>query len=219
MDINYVVVLLVGLATLFVGYFVGQFEGRGQGGKKDSHDPMDVKTVPPPTNPRENNLLRLSLDPNNQMRLDLDGQRADAAQLTPDQRKRLIDLMVIMRPWIDASAPKPPAPSQPIPAAASAASVSQPVSRPIPTTPASKKEEAEAPTSMVAQIDAILQEQLAASPLANRGIRLVESPEGGVTVYDGTNKYGGVSDVPDPQVQAAIRLAIAAWEKKYTPGG
>ena len=33
------------------------------------------------------------------------------SQLTPEQRKRLIELMVMMRPWIDASAPKPAMPS------------------------------------------------------------------------------------------------------------
>ena len=29
MDINYVAIIVVGLATLFVGYFYGLFEGRG----------------------------------------------------------------------------------------------------------------------------------------------------------------------------------------------
>lgn len=72
---------------------------------------------------------------------------------------------------------------------------------------------------MVGQIDDILQTHLADTPLASRGIRLVELPEGGVIVMDGLNKYSGVSEVPDPQVQAMIRAAIAEWEKKYTPGG
>ena len=72
---------------------------------------------------------------------------------------------------------------------------------------------------MVGQIDAILQTHLANSPLANRGIRLVEAPGGTVIVMDGLKKYGGVGEVPDPQVQAVIRTAIAEWEKKYTPGG
>ena len=74
------------------------------------------------------------------------------------------------------------------------------------------------PPSMVGQIDEILQTHLASSPLANRAIRLMESPEGGVVVMVGLNKYNSVSEVPDPQVQAMIRAAIAEWEKKYTPG-
>ena len=35
----------------------------------------------------------------------------------------------------------------------------------------------------------------------------------------GLTKYNGVGEVPDPQVQAMIRAAIAEWENKYTPGG
>jgi len=72
---------------------------------------------------------------------------------------------------------------------------------------------------MVGQIDAILQAHLADSLLANRGVRLIESPEGGVVVMVGLSKYSGVGEVPDPQVQGMIRAAIAEWEKKYTPGG
>jgi hypothetical protein len=230
MQINLLVLIGICLAAMFFGYFFGLFEGRGQGYKRRKQEEAEEKriqpvvTAPPP--PKENSLLKLSLDNNNQLRLDLDGQRADATQLGAEQRKRLIDLMVTMRPWIDASAPKPttppqPAPSQPLSPAPAAASISQPVSKPIVVTPLStpKKDEPAAPASMIGQIDAILQMHLANSPLANRGIRLAESPGGGVIVWDGLNKYNGVGDVPDPQVQAIIRLAIAEWEKKYTPGG
>ena len=225
MDLNFGLILVVGLATLLVGYFVGLFESRGQGNKKrGQEEPREERTQPPVTAPKENNLLKLSLDQNNQLQLEVGGQRADAAQLTPEQRRRLIDLMVMMRPWIDASAPKPSMPPPPLPSAPIAAPIAQPIAKPIAplstSTPKveSKKQEVAAPTSMVGQIDAILQEHLASSTLANRGIRLFESPEGGVVVMVGLSKYGGVSEVPDPQVQSMIRAAIAEWEKKYTPG-
>ncbi len=71
---------------------------------------------------------------------------------------------------------------------------------------------------MVAQIDTILQARLAGTPLAERGIFLTQSPEGGVNVYVGLTRYEGIDDVPDPEVKAAIRAAIAEWENKYTPG-
>ncbi len=91
---------------------------------------------------------------------------------------------------------------------------------PAPVTPpalAIKDDKPAAPLSMVAQIDEILQTKLATTTYAGRGIRLQESPEGGVTVLVGIHKYAGVGEVPDAEIQAIIRLAIAEWEKKYTP--
>jgi hypothetical protein len=64
----------------------------------------------------------------------------------------------------------------------------------------------------------LIETMLIGTPLATRGIRLVESAEGGAMVVVGLKRYPGVGDVPDPEVQAAIRAAIAEWEKKYTPG-
>jgi hypothetical protein len=239
MQFNLFIVIGIALAAMLFGYVFGLFEGRGQGYKKrKKEEPEEKKIQPPviappaPAAPKENNLLKLSVDDNNQLRLEVDGQGVDAAQLAPEQRKRLIDLMVTMRPWIDASAPKPSAPPQPvpprpIPSTPIAASISQPMSKPIAPAPASKpilrgevskKKEEAAPTTMVGQIDAILQAHLASLPSENRGIRLIESPEGGVVVMVGLTKYNGVGEVPDPQVQAMIRTAIAEWENRYTPG-
>ena len=71
---------------------------------------------------------------------------------------------------------------------------------------------------MVGQIDAILQARLAGTPLADKGIRLVESIRGGALVFVGNKSYEGVGEVPDPEIQAVIRAATAEWEKRYTPG-
>jgi hypothetical protein len=70
----------------------------------------------------------------------------------------------------------------------------------------------------VEQVDAILQAQMVGTPLFEKGIRLQESPEGGVLVWVGINKFEGVDGVPDDDIKAAIRAAIAVWENKYTPG-
>ncbi len=226
----------IGLAAMFFGYFFGLMEGRGQGYKKRKKEEGQEKRpqtfaepLPhpsPPVQSVDNSLLKLSLGEDNQPRLDLDGQRVDTSRLAPDQRKRLIDLMVIMRPWIEA---KPTATPQPIsrPIAAQTPSLTKPpqtpplvapVSQPKPTPAAGSKEDAPALNSMVGQIDAILQKSLAGTPLMNRGIRLIESAEGTVAVYVGLTRYNSVGEVPDATVQAAIRAAIAEWEKKYTPG-
>lgn len=242
MQINFTALIPygIGLAVLFFGYFFGLFEGRNQGYKKRRKEEAEAKSVkaanetplPPPSPPVtrvENNLLKLALGENSQLRLEIDNQSVDTARLAPEQRKRLIDLMLMMRPWVDASAPgKTVSPSRPATVPPShprtmqppptAAPASRPASTSGPAAPTSPSKEEAAPTSMVGQIDAILQAHLTGTPLASLGIRLIESSEGGAIVMVGVNRYAGVGDVPDPEIQAAIRAAIAEWENKYTPG-
>jgi hypothetical protein len=244
----------IALAAMFFGYFFGLFEGRGQGYKKrqqeEASDPTlmpavpaaqplpppspPVEAAPRPMAPAEPSLLRLSLDKRQQPCLDMDGQPIDTSNMDPQQRRRLIDLMVLMRPWIESGpvqkaetpAPKP----QPMPAASSHRPTvppfgGQPSISSVPArvgtgplVPPPGPEPAVAPTTMVGQIDAILQRMLIGTPMATRGIRLVESAQGGAMVIVGLNRYAGVGEVPDPDVQAVIRAAIAEWENKYTPG-
>jgi hypothetical protein len=286
MQLNLLSIIGIGLAAMFFGYGFGLFEGRGQGYKKRKKEETEEKKIQPPVIAplKENNLLRLIMDNGNQLRLEVDGQSADAAQLAPEQRKRIIDLLMKLRPWIDASAAKSAVHPQPVsprpihsapiaashsgtgpisqhiskpkaPAAdrmpplpkrkhasataqtvkveepkkkAEATPVPQPISKPIAPVPASKpvrsrvevpsKKGEAVPSTMVGQIDAILQAHLSSLPLENRVIRLIESPEGDVAVMVGLTKYNGVGEVPDPQVQDIIRAAIAEWEDKYTPG-
>lgn len=254
MEIPLLALIGIALAAMFFGYGFGLFEGRGQGYKRrqkeEASDPAlrpvaPPAPVPPPAPAPEparlpqpdNVLLKLDLDDQNQPCLAMDGQLVDTSQMSPQQRKRLIDLMVMMRPWIEsgpvasAQAQAVPAPEPPpagMTAAAQRATVppfdSQPVTRttgPLklgtgPLTP--PEPPASTPTTMVGQIDAILQTRLIGTPLATRGVRLVESAQGGAMVVVGLKRYAGVGDVPDPEVQAAIRAAIAEWENKYTPG-
>jgi hypothetical protein len=64
----------------------------------------------------------------------------------------------------------------------------------------------------------VLQKRMANTPLASRGVSLMESVTGGVNVYIGVQRYEGIDDVPDEEIKAAIREAISEWENKYTPG-
>jgi hypothetical protein len=64
----------------------------------------------------------------------------------------------------------------------------------------------------------VLQKSIANTPLVSRGVSLLESPTGGVSVYVGVQRYEGVDDVPDEEIKAAIRAAIVEWENTYTPG-
>ena len=70
--------------------------------------------------------------------------------------------------------------------------------------------------SIAAQVDEILQEKLEDSPLKSRGVRLMELPDQGMVVMIGMDQYDGVDAVPDPDVQALIREAVAEWEGRMT---
>lgn len=235
--------IVVGLVALLAGWAIGFFdsklradkkirqaEERAQLGIQQAKGEAEraamtaraaVESAPPPLPGKT--LLRLWLDSNERPALDMDGQTVDTTPLSEPNRKRLISLLNGMRPWIEgkiaatsavqaraprlATPPVSPAPSQPargVPAAPS------PVS--------TRDEKPIAPMSIVEQIDEILQTRLAASPLAGRGIWLQEALEGGVIVWVGMQKFAGVGEVTDPEVQAIIRAATTEWENKYTPG-
>ena len=71
------------------------------------------------------------------------------------------------------------------------------------------------PESMVEQINAILQEQIAASERSDLAVRLIERPDGAVRVLIGVNSYE-LSEVPDAEVHELIRRSVSMWESKQT---
>ena len=71
----------------------------------------------------------------------------------------------------------------------------------------------EAPKSIAAQIDEILQESIKNTSLERRGVRLIELPNKGMVVMVGLDQYEVVDEVPDEDVRKAIRSAVEAWEK------
>lgn len=69
-------------------------------------------------------------------------------------------------------------------------------------------------TTIVGQIDEILQEKLASSPLAGRRIKLAEDLKNGVLVWVDTQQYIGIDTVEDPEIKNAIREAVSEWERR-----
>ncbi len=67
--------------------------------------------------------------------------------------------------------------------------------------------------SIVEQIDEILQEKLAGSPLAHKEIRLKEIP-GGMAVLVGMERYNSLDEVPDPEIRALIKAAAREWNER-----
>jgi len=226
------------IAGLLFVYIFGLFEGRGQGRKQRIEEEKQEKEANPPTpqmvNVDDPGILRIKNE-SGKISLDLDGTRVEPANLAPEQRKRLIEILNIMRPWLEgkpvaAPAPMtPPPPAAPKPAPVTTAPVMpQPKPQAAPPPPVQaeskvsvKKKEEEpisAPTSIVGQINQILQTRIANTPLESKGVSLMESITGGVNVFVGLNRFEAIDDVPDEEIQAAIRAAIAEWENKYTPG-
>ncbi len=216
------------IIAVLVFYTIGFYEGRGNGYKrrKREEEQDKLKNPPTPVNVDDPGLLRVKSE-DGTLTLDLDGVRADTSALSPDQRKRLTDLLMQMRPWLKEDfKPTPtgqptPLPPQPQPAPAQPAiSTLPPIRAVAPLEPKAEKDDRpSAPAgSIVGQIDSILQERISGTNLEQKRVFLSQSPEGGVLVHVGFDKYAGVDEVPDAEIKSAIRAAIADWEKKYTPG-
>jgi hypothetical protein len=235
--------ILIPLIALFVGWAIGFFDSNMRSSKKikqaeesarvaieaterklaEAETKLSSATGTPIMND-DLGLMRIKNE-NGLLTLDLDGVRVNPSALTVDQRKRLIEMLNTMRPWLEGKpvpTPMPLTPPQPKPSPAPVPVVPPPpqqTSKPQKSETKKKGEEPEAaPTSIVGQINLILQARIVNTPLVAKGVSLMESVTGGVNVYVGVKRYDAIDDVPDEDVKAAIRAAIAEWEKKYTPG-
>ena len=247
---SYATILCILLLAVIVGWFIGFLDSNLRTSKKieAAEANANERSRKEDRGSRTKSLsLLLQDDPgllrlkknDGRFTLEVDGTLVPR-ELSPDRKKRLIELVTVLRPWLEggqsspaASQPAAPVQAPPVPDPVRVA-ISRPVPAslrnatppvPVPVTLQSlvqtKKPEPEkniASLSIVQQIDTVLQERLLNSPLAERGIRLQESIQGGVEVYVGLQKFHAVDDVPDEEIKTAIRAAIAEWEKKYTPG-
>jgi len=66
--------------------------------------------------------------------------------------------------------------------------------------------------SIAEQIDLVLQKHIAANPeMSNRGIRLEQSPTGGLQILADGNRYEKPADIEDSAVQGIIKAAVKEW--------
>ena len=110
------------IAGIIFVYIFGLYEGRGQGYKKRKvEEEQEKKDQPARSSPASTpeiktvtvddpGLLRIKNE-NGSFALDLDGVRANPLSLSPEQRKRLIDMLSIMRPWLEGRSAPASAPS------------------------------------------------------------------------------------------------------------
>jgi hypothetical protein len=185
---------------------------------KQQQQPKVVEQIVP-----ERSALSLLLDDPDNPRVRMDGAGLTPGQMTPDQRKRLITLLNLFRPWVDAGPAPTPAP-QAAPTVGGAASAAE-SKQPAPSLDVARgframmynaviTQEPSQGAGIVRQIDAVLQEKLPASPYAEQDIHLSEGPTGEVLVLVGAQKFEGIDAVPDAGIQSVIREAISEWEKR-----
>ncbi len=221
------IVFVVGLVMLFLGWLIGFIDSNLRANKKiraaELKAEVEIEAARQKAAevraaaPAGESILRLWNGPDQQLHLELEGADLGApGSLLPDQRRRLVAALSRVRPWVEA----PPAAVPPRPAAA--AEPPPPVVPP-PVEPvkaslfpgrAKPVEPAPAPLSIVEQINEVLQKRLAGTALGMKAISLSESPGGGVIITVGAARYQGLDAVPDPEVVAAVRAAIAEWETR-----
>jgi len=67
--------------------------------------------------------------------------------------------------------------------------------------------------SVVDEVNQILQKKLHGSPLAGKGIHLMENHNKEIRFWVGLNSYNDVEEIPDADVQKIIDDAVREWEK------
>lgn len=186
--------------ALLIGYFIGRIE-------------KGSSSVAPPSPPA---LLRLFLDAEQKPRLEMDGVLL-AEPLTAEQRRRLIALLNLIRPWLEGSVSKAaPTPAAPSPSSHPPSSGSSSTSTKLPASPSRESdlpEKPAGPMSIIAQIDAVLQELLQRKGI-QRAIHLSEGADGSVQVVVDLRLYKSIEEVPEQEIQHLIRQAVAEWERR-----
>ncbi|MBM3150978.1 MAG: hypothetical protein FJZ96_02030 [Chloroflexi bacterium] len=221
--------LIVGLVALVAGWLIGFFdsnlrtrkkieaaENQARAATESAHAQVETTRLQTETAARPagvDNLLKVCRGPGKGLTLELDGQPLEPGSIGPADRKRLVDLLTQLRPWVDqAAGTHPPEPAS-LPPEAEKPLMHSLVAAAVAGRPTTATAPVASQASMIDQINAILQTRLAGTPLAGRGIRVQESLEGIVHVYVGLKRYEGIEAVPEQEVKAAIRQAVAEWEK------
>ena len=237
---TWLIVIIVGAIAIIVGAIVGYLaatlENRLTTALKEGREETDPEHPDAPPAPKldEHDVLKVMIDPALKWHLELDGERIEPDGLSVEQRARLVNVVVQIRPWIDGKtltpvAPKPSNPDADLAAAAAVVAATSVAPPPVVSTATRvdvgrgfrtllendiKKPEPPKLPSIVGMIDEVLQKKLESSPLSWKKIRLEEGAVGEVVVFVGPTRYSGIDAVPDDDIKAIIREAIAEWDKK-----
>ena len=67
--------------------------------------------------------------------------------------------------------------------------------------------------SVIDEVNNILQKKLAGSPLAGKGIHLMENHNNEIRFWVGLNSYDDVDEIPESEIRQIIDAAVKEWEK------
>jgi hypothetical protein len=215
------------LFLLFIFFILGYVVRELLGGSKKEK---------PGQSPEGDTVMRFWIDDHQVQHVELEGKDVSVTDGTPEQRKRLAELLKVMQKWAPYNEPaQPAAPAAPV--AAAAVSMAAPAAAEPPLVAAVEMKEETKPRidlakgaqmffsenvarkvepkqkTIVGMIDDVLQKKLETSPLQSKKIKLEDGLHGEVMVVVGADRYVGVDQVPDPQIQAIIREAITEWDK------
>lgn len=216
--------IIIALIFVSIGFILGVLVSSLRGEKDDTGGGES------PTDPELVEVARLWRHQSGEAFLEVDGRKYSSADdLSVGQQSQFSRILVNLRTWLElpeASHTAPgitpissqmdimtPAPSEP--KQRPSISIVDSLARAIRPDVSGLQPE---PQSIVAQIDEILQEELANTSLEKRAVRLLESPGEGMVVMVGLDKYDGVDAVPDAEIRGIIRAAAAKWEKRLGEG-
>lgn len=72
--------------------------------------------------------------------------------------------------------------------------------------------------SIIAEVDAILQDKVIGTPFDKRGIRLLEKPDHTMLIEIGLNKYDGIEAIPSEDIRELIRSCVNEWTYRSARG-
>jgi hypothetical protein len=234
---NLIPAIILIVVAAIAGYILGIVDSRITASLRKKSEEKSTPTMGAPeviaqetSQSGEYTVLKVTIDKALKFHLEVGGKYLDKPEaLSPEERKRVVDIVTQLQPWLDdkpVPAALPPAPELPplktltpsIPAQSSVAKTSPKIDalrgfRSLlnnDVKPPSNKNS----FSIVAMIDEVLQTKLFGTPLMDKAIRLEDGPMGEVIVCVGSQRYDGVGAVPDPEIRDIIKAAIAEWERK-----